>query len=202
MPNNIIGAGQSKAATDRGNMNQIEEEDSDLKDSPFAFLALKLGLTEEQAERQYKSFILKYPRGFVTKEEFLTDSVDILGKDSILAKPLFAIFDDDKDGKLNAEEFLLVINLSNSCSAEAKLSCVFNMFDTKNEGVIRKVDIRKIIVSLFRIGCLAVDQKITSGCVDNIMETVTKNGNGYVTKNEFVDNAMKNTILKNMLMKT
>ena len=49
MPNNLIGAGQSKAATDRGNMNQIEEEDSDLKDSPFAFLALKLGRTSRAA---------------------------------------------------------------------------------------------------------------------------------------------------------
>ena len=202
MPNNPISASQLKATNDSRNMNQKQKEDSDQKDSFFALLAAKLGLTEEQAERQHKSFILKYPRGFVTKDQYLKASVDILGQNSILAKPLFAIFDDDKDGKLNAEEFLFAINLSNSCSAEAKLSCIFNMFDTKNEGVIRKVDIRKIIVSLFRIGCLAVDQKITSGCVDDIMETLTKNGNGYVTKNEFVENAMKNSILKNMPMKT
>ena len=113
---------------------------------------------------------------------------------------MFTIYDDDKDGKLSAEEYLFALNMSDNCSAEAKLSCIFNMLDIKNEGVIRRADIKKVIVTLFHIGCLAVNQDIMDGCVENIMETLTRNGKGNVTKKEFLANAMKNTLLKNMLM--
>ena len=115
-------------------------------------------------------------------------------------KHMFTIYDDDKDGKLSAEEYLFALNMSDNCSAEAKLSCIFNMLDIKNEGVIRRADIKKVIVTLFHIGCLAVNQDIMDGCVENIMETLTRNGKGNVTKKEFLANAMKNTLLKNMLM--
>jgi serine/threonine-protein phosphatase 2B regulatory subunit len=180
-------------------MNQSQEEISE-KDTFIVSLASKLGISEEKAIKKHKSFILQYPRGFVTKDEFIKTSCEVLGKHCVLARHLFPIFDDDGDGKLNAEEFLFAANMSDNCSAEAKLSCIFNMLDMKNEGFIRKTEVKKVIITLFHIGCLVINQDVTDGCVNNIMETLTANGKGNVTKVEFLENAMKNSMLKNMLI--
>ena len=177
-----------------------KEEEISAEAKLIASLVNTIGLSEEVAKQKHKAFLLKYPTGLVKKDDFLEIAPEIFGENFTLANYLFHIFDDDKDGKLDEEEYLLAINMSDSCSSEAKLSLIFNMLDTKNEGFIRKVDIRKVIVTLFHIGAIPVDPEIADGCLEDVMKSLTSNEKGNVSKAELLENGMKNDILKNMLM--
>ena len=177
-----------------------KEEETSTEEKLIFSLANTIGLSEEVAKQKHKAFLLKYPTGLVKKDDFLEIAPEIFGENFTLANYLFHIFDDDKDGKLDEEEYLLGINMSDSCSSKAKLSLIFNMLDTKNEGFIRKVDIRKMIVTLFHIGAIPVDPEIADGCLEDVMKSLTSNEKGNVSKEELLENGMKNDILKNMLM--
>ena len=60
----------------------------------------KLGISEVIVQRQHRLFLAKYKDGFVTKDDFLKVSEEILGTNSNLANALFALFDEGKPYKL------------------------------------------------------------------------------------------------------
>ena len=93
----------------------IEEEemrkDLEAEDEMVERLIKKSEFSEESIRSQYKGFMSVCPNGQMTKEKFLSLSQQVLGDEAeFLVEALFRVFDDDKSGSIDFEEFILALN--------------------------------------------------------------------------------------------
>ena len=112
---------------------------------------------------------------------------------------MFRVFDEDNSGNLNFFEFLQADNVTNLDSVEDKLSWVFTAFDEDGGGTIDVEEIRDIVVCLFRFAKIEEDEDLLHACVEDILNTIDKDGDGDITKEEFVKNAMQSKFINKVL---
>ena len=99
---------------------------------------------------------------------------------------------------------------------EDKLNWIFTAFDTDGGGTIDVDEIRDIVVGLFRLAGIEEDDDLITVCVSDIRwqkiilynlagklsyfrDAVDEEGDGDISKDEFVKNAMKSKFIFNML---
>ena len=95
--------------------------------------------------------------------------------------------------------FMLANNVTNLSTPEDKLDWIFTAFDKDGGGTIDAVEIKEIVVGLFKMAGLDEDEDLIDACVMDINKAVDADGDGEITKDEFVGNALKSRFLKNML---
>ena len=95
--------------------------------------------------------------------------------------------------------FVLANNVTNLNTPEDKLYWIFTAFDKDGGGTIDTEEIKDIVVGLFRMAGIDEDADLVDACVMDINKAVDADGDGEITKEEFVGNALKSRFLKNML---
>ena len=140
-----------------------------MKNKMFVDLSEKVGISKESIECRYQVFIEKYPQGIMTKEDFIEASDDILGKDANIAESIFDVFDEDGNGVMDFEKFLLATFRKRTSSPQAKLSWIFNVFDIDENGALDKEEVVKIIVGLFHMGGIVVEKDVLEDCVEHVL---------------------------------
>ena len=120
-----------------------------------------------------------------------------------MAEAFFRVFDEDNSGALSFYEYTMVKNAPNLDSPEQKIDWIFTAFDQDDGGTIDVEEAFEIVVALFKMA-----GKSTTGirseieiedCVDNIIDAVDTDGDGVITKEEFVQNAMNSDFIFNMV---
>ena len=157
-------------------------------------LMAKCDLSEEEVTAAYDVFHEKYPGGEISKQQFMEES-----NAGIMAESLFRVFDEDKSGELSFYEFCQANNVKKMNSPEDKLNWIFTAFDTDGGGSIDIDEIRDIVVGLFRLAGIEEDDDLISACVSDVRDAVDGDGDGDISKEEFVKNAMKSKFIFNML---
>ena len=117
----------------------------------------------------------------------------------VMAQSLFRVFDEDHSGKLTFFEFVQANNVRNLDTPEDKLGWMFDAFDADGGGTVDADEINDIVVGLFRLGGIEEDQDLLAACVFDVLEAVDQEGDGDISKDEFVKNAMKCKFIFNML---
>ena len=163
------------------------------KEKTFKMLETKMSLSKEEITRNYEEFMALCPSGEMTKAKFMED------QGGLLAESLFRVFDEDNSGKLDFTEYMLASNCTNLSQPEEKLNWIFNVFDEDGGGFIDRKEIEKIVVSLFRMAGSEVEQEVIHACAKNIEEAVDEDGDGEISKEEFIENAMKIGFIQNIL---
>ena len=115
--------------------------------------------------------------------------------------------------------FLKANSVKNLDTPEAKLGWMFDAYDADGGGTVDADEITSIVVGLFRLDktwspfcCLFTpssacfrlagieeDQDLLAACVFDVIEAVDEEGDGDISKDEFVENAMKCKFIFNML---
>ena len=110
-----------------------------------------------------------------------------------MAEAFFRIFDEDNSGALNFYEFMMVKNASDMKTSEEKLNWIFTAFDQDGGGTIDVEEVYGIVVGLFKmLGKEGEDSEIEElMCVNDIILALDIDEDGSITKDEFVQNAMK-----------
>ena len=117
----------------------------------------------------------------------------------MLAESLLRVFDVDKSGNLDFSEFVQANNVKNLNKPEDKLGWMFDAFDEDGGGTVDAEEIHNIVVGLFRLGGIEEDEDLLAACVLDVIEAVDQEGDGEISKEEFVKNAMNCKFIFNML---
>merc|ERR1739838_472131 len=155
---------------------------------------VKCNKTEEEVLQAYDDFHINHTDGVISKDDFL-NSTD----NGLMGESLFRVFDEDKSNSLSFYEFFQAINITDLETPEDKLNWIFTAFDSDGGGSIDVDEIRDIVVGLFRLAGIEEDEDLVTVCVSDIRDAVDEEGDGDISKDEFVKNAMKSKFIFNML---
>ena len=119
----------------------------------------------------------------------------------MIAESLFRVFDEDKSGTLSFDEFLQADRVKNLDTPEDKLNWIFTAFDTDGGGSIDVEEIRDIVEGLFRLAGIEEDEDMLASCVTDVRAAIDDDGDGDISKKEFVKNALGSKFIADMLAK-
>ena len=136
----------------------------------------------------------------MTKEKFADLSVDALGDEAdFLADSMFKAFDIDSNGTMDFTEYMLAINSTGLNSPEDKLEWMFDVFDKDGGGTISAEEIDVVLQGLFEMSGKDFEDNELDQVTRDIMDAIDADGDGDVTKDEFIRNAMKCQFISGML---
>ena len=162
-------------------------------------LEVKLGLSAQHIGVKYKEFMKKHPTGEMTKEEFIEASKQLGDTKRCMAESLFRVFDEDDSGTMDFGEFMMASNCTNMSSPKDKLEWIFRVFDEDGGGSIDIDEVIRLVIGLFNMGGEGEDKEVLLACVLDILEVIDVDGDGEITRDEFVSNAMKSGFIQNLL---
>ena len=76
---------------------------------------------------------------------------------------------------------------------------MFKVFDEDGGGSIDIDEVIKIVIGLFNMNGEIKDKEEILAAVIEIMDIIDENGDGDITKDEFVNNAMKSGFIRNLV---
>ena len=94
---------------------------------------------------------------------------------------------------------MLAINASKMNNPEAKLRWIFNVFDRDSSGLIDGQEIEAMLKGLFAMAGIEYDEDDIKRCLKEIMRACDDDGDGAITKDEFVRNALKSMFIRSIL---
>ena len=161
---------------------------------------IKTGMPSDQVKEQYAQFLTMCPDGAMTKEKFTDLSVDALGDQAdFLADSMFKSFDIDSNGTMDFTEYMLAINSTGLNTPEDKLKWMFDVFDKDGGGTISTEEIDVVLQGLFEMSGKDFEDNELDLVTRDIMDAIDADGDGEVTKDEFIENAMKCQFIAGML---
>jgi len=111
-----------------------------------------------------------------------------------MADAFFRVFDEDNSGALNFYEYMMVKKAPNLDNPQEKLEWIFTAFDQDNGGTIDIDEVFEIVEALLKMSGKEIDWKKfdheIQESVEEIIDAVDENGDGIITKDEFIQNAM------------
>ena len=94
---------------------------------------------------------------------------------------------------------MLVKKASNLQTNEDKLDWIFTAFDRDGGGSIDIDEVTDVVEGLFKMSGKEGDEDEIEDIADDIMEIVDTNNDGEISKEEFLENAMKREFILNLL---
>ena len=183
----------------KGNQQKIKKKTEVKKEKMFKVLEVKICLSQTEISKEYEQFIKQNITGEMTKENFIKSS-KLPGDDQgFMASSLFRVFDEDNSGTMNFSEYMMASNCSNLGSAQNKLEWIFKVFDEDGGGSIDIDEVIKLVIGLFNMGGGKEDKEVLLACVLDILDVIELDSNGEITRDEFVNNAMKSGFIQNLI---
>ena len=164
----------------------------------FRTLEVKIGLSQKDIVEKYKKFTKKHPSGEMSKKEYIEASKHF-GMKGYMAESLFRVFDEDGSGTMDFGEFMMASNCTSMSSPKDKLEWIFKVFDEDGGGSIDIDEVIRLVIGLFNMGGEDEDKEVLLACVIDIIEVIDVDGDGEISRDEFVKNAMKSGFIKNLL---
>ena len=115
--------GGRKFKKSKNNSDQTEDE---VHTDMIAALIVKVKLSDTAINKKFEEFMEKYPKGKISKEEFINLPKNVKESGCFPAESVFRVFDQDGNGSLDFSEYMMASNCSNLTSQENILAWIFN----------------------------------------------------------------------------
>ena len=113
------------------------------------------------------------------------------------------MFDETNRGALTFFQLMTVKTAPKLVDPSEKLTWVFNAFDEDGGGTIEYDEITKLVEALYRMSvtgdCTEEDKEEIIFCVDEVIESIDVDGDGVITREEFVENALKSDFIQEIM---
>ena len=76
---------------------------------------------------------------------------------------------------------------------------IFKVFDEDGGGTIDIDELIKIVIGLFNMNGEILDREVILACVIELMDIIDEDGNGEITRDEFIQNGMKSGFIRNLM---
>ena len=170
----------------------------------FHDLAEKTGFTPKQIKQWYKGFKKDCPTGELTRAQFLDMYSQFFpdGKARLFYEHVFRTFDEDRSGRIDFQEFIQALSITQAGKPEDKLDLAFRLYDIDGNGKIERAEMIEIMKSL----CLLIsDDKGSGQSLDpdkrtsEIFAKMDADNDGVITRDEFIRGCMADQVLYGML---
>lgn len=168
------------------------------------FLCSNTKFTKAEIKDWYRGFMRDCPDGLLSKTKFLEvySTFFPTGNPDKFCNHVFRSFDGDNSGKIDFKEFLLAINITSGGDPKSKLNWAFTMYDIDGNGTIEKDEMVEIIGAIYNMLGSALcgqGEDTPEKRTEKIFEKMDSNGDGHLTKQEFIEGCMKDQVLYQML---
>ncbi|KAL3171578.1 hypothetical protein MRX96_013775 [Rhipicephalus microplus] len=129
------------------------KKNSKLKGEVVARLAKETYFTEKEVRQWYKGFLKDCPNGLLTEQGFLRIYKQFFprGDPSKFASLVFRVFDENKDGSIEFEEFIRALSVTSRGNVEEKLLWAFKLYDVDNDGFITREEMYNIVDAIYEM---------------------------------------------------
>ena len=76
---------------------------------------------------------------------------------------------------------------------------IFKVFDEDGGGTIDIDELIKIVIGLFNMNGEILDREVILACVIELLDIIDEDGNGEITRDEFIQNGMKSGFIRNIM---
>ena len=118
----------------------------------------------------------------------------------MLAQAVFKVFDTDNSNTMNFSEYMLAKNALKLNTLQDKLNWIFCVFDQDGGGTIEISEIEDIVVGIFNFAGIKPQEDILEACIKDVRDSIDVNGDGSITKDEFIKFAKRSKFIKNMFL--
>ncbi|ESO07351.1 hypothetical protein HELRODRAFT_125603, partial [Helobdella robusta] len=123
-------------------------DNTKIKKSEFSDILQGVRYTPEEISKIHKSFLLNFPKGKISRLNFLTTYSKMFenyAEAQEFTDHMFRAYDENKDGEISFKEFLITLNTKNKGTKEDKLRWAFRMYDVDGNKQISHAEIIEIL---------------------------------------------------------
>jgi len=170
---------------------------SNIKKEELDKLHASTHFDQKELKAMFKQFKKETPSGIINKDEFREVMKQMGVLDLFLQDLIFNVFDDNKDGSINFQEFVTALSVMTRGDPNEKLEFAFSMYDLDGNGFIDKEEMQQIMEAFYKlVGPLVTfsGKKYESPqqLVDEFFDTMDANGDGKISIEEYKEGALKN----------
>jgi neuronal calcium sensor 1 len=151
----------------------------------------------------YKGFRRDCPSGELKRDDLarIYKQFFPFGDPRQFADHVFNLFDCDRNGVINFEEFICAVSISLHGRLDEKLKWSFQVYDIDRDRIIDRHEMLQIVQAIYKMAGQMVqlpeDENTPEKRVDKIFKTMDKNMDGKLTYEEFVEGSKRDpTIVK------
>ncbi|KAF4524667.1 hypothetical protein B566_EDAN012249, partial [Ephemera danica] len=138
----------------------------------------------------HKGFLKDCPNGLLTEQGFIKIYRQFFpqGDPSKFATLVFRVFDENKDGAIEFEEFIRALSITSRGNLDEKLHWAFRLYDVDNDGYITREEMYNIVDAIYQmVGQQPTgdDDNTPQKRVDKIFNQMDKNHDDKLTMEEF-----------------
>ena len=172
-----------------------------ISDEDLEYIAEHTAATKEEVQEKFGAYLKHHPDGKISKKQFKTlMKVCYPGaKTENLENHIFPMYDFNNDGKVDFQEFMLVLYTLSSGTQEENLEQIFRVFDSNHDGTISMKELERIIKDMYylfefdekskdekEVKSKSVTKQVSREKATQAFEEMDQDRDGKVTKEEFI----------------
>merc|ERR1739838_319535 len=162
-------------------------------------LTVKTKFSQAELQHWYKGFLKDCPTGKLSADEFGTIYRQFFpqGDPTLFARFVFDVFDENKDGTIEFDEFIMALSVTSRGTLDDKLRWAFRLYDLDGDGSITRVEMLEIVKAIYSmVGTnvnLPEEENTPEKRVERIFNLMDKNDDGYLTMQEFMEGSKQDS---------
>jgi len=159
--------------------------------------------TEKEIHEWHAGFLRDCPSGKLDKKKFVEVYKQFYpqGKADSFCKYAFATFDQNSDGTIDFDEFLLAIAATSQGNLDDRLEVAFEMYDVSGDGQIDQKELANLISAMYDL-VGEPDRKGDRDPKKRAQEIISKldvSGDKKLSKAEFIAGCKNDQVIRRML---
>merc|ERR1712226_1501569 len=156
-------------------------------------LCSKTKFSQAELQHWHKGFIKDCPTGKLTSEEFgiIYRQFFPQGDPTLFARFVFDVFDENKDGTIEFDEFIMALSVTSRGNLEEKLKWAFHLYDLDRDGYITREEMLQIVKAIYAMVGNAVqlpdEENTPEKRVARIFDRMDASNDGRLTMEEFME---------------
>lgn len=186
-----------------GNKGAKKGASNELTAKQIAMLKANTNYSEREIREWHAGFLRDCPSGRLDKKKFVQVYQQFYphGKADSFCKFAFDTFDQNDDGSIDFDEFLLAISATSQGDLDDRLSVAFDMYDISDDGQIDVKELTKLITAMYDL-VGETDRKGDRDPKKRATEIIGKldvGGDKKLNKQEFIAGCKTDPVIRKLL---